>query len=67
MPKKATEAVAVEQPKFKLSALKENAMQLFGVSSATFAGATNSLDADGEYAVAEVKDVIANWLSKEVM
>ena len=67
MPRKATEAVVQEQPKFKLSILKEKSMSVFNVSSATFAGATNSLDADGEYTVAEVKDVIADWLKKEVM
>ena len=67
MPRKATEAVVQEQPKFKLSVLKENAMSIFNVSSATFAGATNGLDADGEYTVAEVKKIIADWLTKEVM
>lgn len=66
MAKKAVEAVP-EQPKFKLSILRENAVKLFDCSSATFAGATCDLDADGEYTVAEIKVVIADWLKKEVM
>ena len=66
MPKKATEA-ATQQPKFRLSVLKENAYRLFGVSTSTFAGATFDLDPKGEYTVAEVKKIIADWLKKEVM
>ena len=67
MPKKATEAVVKEQPKFKLSVLRENAVRLFGVSTATFDGATYGLDFNGEYAVDEVKGIIADWNKKEVM
>ena len=66
MPKKATEAVST-QPKFKLSVLRENANRLFGCSMATFDGSTNNLDKNGEYTVAEVKNIIANWKKKEVM
>ena len=66
MAKKTAEAVVQEQPKFKLSVLRENAVRLFGVSTATFDGATYDLP-DGEYTVDEVKSIIADWNKKEVM
>ena len=67
MQKKATEAVVEQQPKFMLSVLRENSIRLFGVSTATFDGATFDLDSNGEYSVDEVKKIIADWNKKEVM
>lgn len=50
--------------KFPVEKLAANCMQLFGVSSCTFAGATYGMT--GNYTVAEMKKHITEWCSKEV-
>lgn len=54
-----------KEEKFPLEELQKNCIELFGVTSSTFAGATHVLG-DGEYTIAEVKKQINTWLSKEV-
>jgi len=51
-------------PKFTVEKLGAHALELFGVSQSTYAGATHNLD--GEYTVEEMKDHIDKWLKKEV-
>lgn len=65
MPKKAYESVK-EQPKFKLSVLRENAIKLFAVTTSTFDGATYGMDVNKDYTVDEIKKIITNWKKKEV-
>ena len=60
-----TGAVATEQAaqKFTIPQLQKYAFELFGVPTSTFVGATTGLD--GEYSVAEVKDIIEKWKNEE--
>lgn len=51
-------------PKFTVEQLRPHALELFGVTQSTYAGATHKLD--GEYTVEEMKDHISKWLNKEV-
>jgi len=51
--------------KFPLKVLRENSIELFGVTSSTFAGAT-SQQKDQEYTISEIKKIIETWLKKEV-
>lgn len=51
---------------FKLSSLQKYCRKLFGVSTTTFVGATNSLDKGGLYTVEEIKSTIEKWCKKEV-
>lgn len=51
-------------PKFTVEQLRPHALDLFGVTQSTYAGATHNLD--GEYTVDEMKDHINKWLKKEV-
>ncbi len=50
-------------PKFSLEKLRENCMELFGVSCVVFDGAANGLN--GEYTVSEMKTIIKKWNKKE--
>lgn len=52
-----------QPPKFPLEKLRENCLKLFGVTQSTFDGAAHGLK--GEYAVSEIKKIIAAWQSKE--
>lgn len=58
-------ATAGPAVKYQLSKLRDNAEQIFGVSSCTFAGATAKLP-DGEYTIEEIKATIQKWQNKEV-
>jgi len=59
------EAPAAEQTeqKFSIPKLERYALTLFGVPTSTFVGATHGLE--GEYTVAEVKQIIEDWFKKE--
>lgn len=61
---KATEKTKTTAKKFALEKLGQHCMELFGVTSSAFVGATFQL-APGEYTVAEVKEVISKWKKKE--
>ena len=61
----APSAASAAPTKFQLSKLRDNAEQIFGVSSCTFAGATAKLP-DGEYTIEEIKATIQKWQNKEV-
>lgn len=61
----ASSAAAAAPTKYQLSKLRDNAEQIFGVSSCTFAGATAKLP-DGEYTIEEIKATIHAWQTKEV-
>ena len=52
------------ESKFSLEKLRENCVQLFGVSDCTFAGASAGLK--GEFTISDMKNKIAVWLKKEV-
>ncbi len=62
-----TENAEVKAPpqKYKLEKLRQSCGKLFGVSSATFAGATSKLDPKAEYTVDDIKNTITTWLKKE--
>lgn len=51
-------------PKFPVEKLAAHCRQLFGVSSCTFAGATQGMA--GEYTVEEMKAHIKKWCGQEV-
>ncbi|MBR1532714.1 MAG: hypothetical protein IJ643_11715 [Eubacterium sp.] len=51
-------------PKFPIEKLREECIALFGVSSATFDGATVGLS--GEYTVEDIKTKINDWLKKPI-
>lgn len=50
--------------KFPIKKLQENCMELFGVSTSTFAGATYSMA--GEYTIEEMRAHIEAWKKKGV-
>ena len=50
---------------FPLGRLREDCISLFGVSSATFDGATADLSGN-EFTVDEVKQKIKDWLNKPI-
>lgn len=50
--------------KFSVERLRKDCSKLFGVSISTYDGATHGLDE--EYSVEEMKNIINNWLKKEV-
>lgn len=54
----------VAESKFSLEKLRENCVQLFGVSDCAFAGASAGLK--GEFTISDMKNKIAVWLKKEV-
>ncbi len=58
-------AVKPAVPKYTLEKLRENCMNLFGVSSSTFDGAAYGLD--GSYTISDMKNIINKWNSKEVI
>lgn len=61
-----TEEVAVEAspaPKYRLEKLREHTLELFGVTSCVFDGATHGMT--GEYTVEEIKNTIKRWGEKE--
>ena len=51
-------------PKFTVEQLRPHALDLFGLTQSTYAGATHNLDV--EYTVEEMKNHIDKWLKKEV-
>ena len=51
-------------PKFTVEQLRSHALELFGVTQSTYAGATHNLN--GKYTVDEMRDHIGKWLKKEV-
>lgn len=59
------DANASVEPTYKLSALQKHCRKLFGVSAATFVGATTGI-ADKEYSVNELKSIIEKWCRQEV-
>lgn len=52
-----------QPPKFSLEKLRENSLELFGVTQSTFDGAAHGLN--GEYTVSDMKKIIAAWQNKE--
>ena len=54
---------ALPERKFSVETLGEHCLELFGCSSATFAGATFGME--GEYAVSEMRERIEAWSRKE--
>lgn len=64
--KKETKASEVKEgKKFSLKVLRDNCVNLFGVTSSTFAGATVDL-ADEKFTITEVKTKVDTWLKKGV-
>lgn len=55
----------VSETKFSLEALQKHCLELFGVSTATFVGATAGIEA-GEYTKNEIKGIIEKWCRQEV-
>ena len=51
-------------PKFSIERLGENCLELFGIGTAAYAGATHGLE--GEYTVEEMRQIINSWKNKEV-
>ncbi len=64
MPQAKEQAAKPAAKKFTLEKLGQHCGELFGVTSSTFVGATMNLG-PGEYTVAEVKEAINKWKSKE--
>lgn len=60
-----SEANAVSEPVFAVETLQKHCLKLFGVSTATFAGATAGIEAR-EYTVNEMKGIIKEWCGKVV-
>lgn len=56
---------AKQPKKYSLAKLQKDCMELFGVTSSTFAGAVYDL-ADGAYTIEEIRSHIAAWQKKEV-
>ena len=57
---------AVTEPSFKLEKLREHCLEIFGITSSTFDGATFELDKERQYTKAEIKAQIEAWSKKEV-
>ncbi len=55
---------AESAPKFPIEKLKENCLNLFGVSTSTFVGATYGMV--GKYTVEEMKTHIETWKKEAV-
>lgn len=64
--KKVSNDVITENtaPKFPIERLRKECIALFGVSSATFDGATAGLE--GEFTIEEIKTKIKDWLKKPI-
>lgn len=56
-----TEKNAENEQKYLVTKLRENSIQLFGVSKSTFDGAMYGHTAQ-EYTINEVKDILNEWL-----
>ena len=54
---------AAPEPKFTVERMRAHCVELFGVSSTTYAGATAGME--GEYTIREMKDHIEAWSKKE--
>lgn len=63
LPKTAHAGVSEPEPKFSVERMRAHCMELFGVSSTTYAGATAGME--GEYTIREMKDHIEAWSKKE--
>ena len=58
-------AKATSEPKFSLEALQKHCLELFGVSTAAFVGATAGIEAR-DYTKNEIKSIIEKWCRQEV-
>lgn len=56
---------ATSEPKFSLEVLQKHCLELFGVTTTTFVGATTGIEAR-EYTKNEIKDIIEKWCRQEV-
>lgn len=56
---------SVPETTYKIEALQKHCRKLFGVSSATFAGATANIE-NREYTIEEMKTIIGKWCGQEV-
>lgn len=61
----AENKAAKGEAKFALEVLQKHCLELFGVSTATFVGATTGIKAK-EYTVNEMKGIIKEWCGKAV-
>lgn len=52
------------EPKYAVEKLRNASLELFGISTSTFDGATCGLS--GEYTLDEMRRIIENWKKKEV-
>jgi len=57
------EATAAGEPKYTLDQLRKHTLELFGVETYIFDGATYGMA--GEYSVEEIKNTIERWGKKE--
>ena len=60
-----TADTSVKAVKVPITKLEKRCLELFGVTSSTFAGATYGLT-ETEYSVEEMREIINRWLKKEV-
>lgn len=63
---KVVSEAAASTPAYTLEKLRKYCVELFGVTSSTFDGATNDLDGGKEYTKEEIKRHIETCLAKEV-
>lgn len=61
---KPTKKPVAAGPKFTIEKLRANCVDLFGVTSSTFAGATYGMT--GKYTVEEMKNHLESWKKKGV-
>lgn len=54
-----------QEKRFTLEKLRDNCVELFGITTTTFAGATAALPSKKLHTVAEVRKAIDEWLKKE--
>lgn len=64
MASKTTDAAGVQAVKFPISVLRKNCVNLFGITTSTFDGAT--FGKTGEYSVKEMQSMIKEWGEREV-
>lgn len=62
----AASETAAADPVYTLDKLRKYCVELFGVTSSTFDGATNDLDGGKEYTKEDIKRHIESCLAKEV-
>jgi hypothetical protein len=60
----AEKAAHAGAPKFKLERLRQDCLQIFGVTTSTFDGAT--CGKSGEYTIDEAKKIIDGWLKTSI-